>query len=454
MNAINAVVASRITHMLTCPINTTSGGIMEISPGFVGVNSERRKIPFTTYDFGWVVLCIGMAIGSGIIFMPVQVGLKGLWVFLGAVALSYPAVYHIQNLFLRTLIQSGNCEDYTSAISYYLGKNWGVALGLIYFVMLFAGIVTYASSIAHDSASYLNTFGVSQTSLSSTWWYGLILMAVLVAISAQGERVLFRVAGPMVVAKFGIIVILAMIMVPYWDLTKVSALSDATSYIRDVLLTLPFALFSILYVQILNPMNIAYRKLEPDPYVAAMKSVRVNRIAYVVLVVAVLFFTISFAFTVSKADAENALAQNISALAIAAKVVPGSWVKIMSVTLNIAAILSAFFGIYLGFMEALKGVVRNLLKRLINFDANDSRAFNFILCIMVVLMLWVWIQANFSTVLILQVIGPVYGITTCLVPCYLIWKVESLKSLRSKATYYVVGYGVLLIISPFLKFFE
>ncbi|MEM8423080.1 hypothetical protein Q4S30_19900, partial [Morganella morganii] len=30
-------------------------------------NNHNIKIPFTLYDFGWVVLCIGMAIGSGIV---------------------------------------------------------------------------------------------------------------------------------------------------------------------------------------------------------------------------------------------------------------------------------------------------------------------------------------------------------------------------------------------------
>lgn len=54
----------------------------------VGINTEainHKNIPFTMYDLGWVVLCIGAAIGSGIVFFPLQVGLKGVWVFATAV---------------------------------------------------------------------------------------------------------------------------------------------------------------------------------------------------------------------------------------------------------------------------------------------------------------------------------------------------------------------------------
>lgn len=66
----------------------------------------------------------------------------------------------------------------------------------------------------------------------------------------------------MVIVKFGIIVLLGIVMVPYWNFANISAFTDFLPFLRDVFLTLPFTLFSILFVQILSPMNIAYRRLE------------------------------------------------------------------------------------------------------------------------------------------------------------------------------------------------
>ncbi|MEJ8664180.1 hypothetical protein [Pseudomonas sp. LP23] len=422
------------------------------------VNYREEKLlekpPFTSYDFGWLVLCIGMAIGSGIVFMPVQLGLKGLWVFLVAVILSYPAVYHLQSLLLRTLINSEGGGDYTGAVSYYLGKNWGVALGCVYFIMLLSGIVTYASTVAHDSASYLQTFGLIDRSLVNEWWYGLVVMTVLVAISSQGERLIFKVAGPMIMIKFGIVVVLALIMIPHWNFSNVVAFPEMGIFFRDVLLTLPFALSSIIFVQILSPMNVAFKSIERDWCVAAYRSIRVNRIAYVILVLAVLFFALSFSFSVSKNEAEIALKQNISALAIAAKVMPGAGIQVMSVMLNIFAIVSAFFGIYLGFHEALKGIVLNLLSRKFSLGANDTRRLAIALSVTIVAFLWGWLLGGFSTLLLIQVVGPIFGVATCLVPCYLVYKIDDLSHLRGKAACYVFAYGVLLIVSPFFKFLE
>ena len=52
--------------------------------------------------------------------------------------------------------------------------------------------------------------------------------------------------------------------------------------------------------------------------------------AYLVLVATVLLFVMSIVLSISEADALRAYQDNISALALAAKVIPGATVKYMS----------------------------------------------------------------------------------------------------------------------------
>ena len=103
-----------------------------------GMSEEqwREATRFDGTDWGWVIMSIGMAIGAGIVFLPVKVGLVGLWVFLASSVIAYPAMYLFQRLFINTLAESPKCEDYPSVISGYLGKNWGFFLGVLYFIML------------------------------------------------------------------------------------------------------------------------------------------------------------------------------------------------------------------------------------------------------------------------------------------------------------------------------
>ncbi|WP_428846752.1 amino acid permease [Providencia rettgeri] len=415
---------------------------------------DTKKIPFTKYDVGWVILCIGMAIGSGIVFMPVQIGIKGIWVFIAATMLSYPAIYWLQNLYLRTLSESEECNDYASVITQYLGKNWGIALGIAYFLMLLHGMFSYSLAVTFDSASYIKTFGLTEGLLSDSVWYGLIIITVLVAIAAQGERLLFKVSGPMVIVKFGIIVLLGVVMVPYWNFANITAFPDFFPFMRDVFLTLPFTLFSILFVQILSPMNIAYRKVESDKRIATYRAIRANRVAYIILAVAVLFFAFSFTFSISHEQAVSAFEQNISALAIAAQVIPGAVVKVMTALLNIFAILTAFLGIYLGFQEAIKGIVVNILTRFMPEERINQTVLHYGVCLGVIIVLWFWVSTRFSILFFMQLGGPLFGIVSCLIPCYLVYKVPALHKFKGPTVWFIIFFGVLLCLSPFFKFFE
>ncbi|EPG4494861.1 amino acid permease [Klebsiella pneumoniae] len=395
-----------------------------------------------------------MAIGGGIIFLPVQIGLKGIWVFTLSVLIAYPALYMMQSLYLKTLSQSPECKDYSGVITFYLGKNWGFFLGVAYFIMLLKGMLTYSLAATFDSASYLQTFGISSDKLSDNWWYGLVVLALLVSIAAQGEKLLFKVSGPMVLVKLAVVVLLGLVMIPHWDMRNISNLPPFGELLVGTVLTLPFTLFSILFVQILSPMNVAFRKVEPDPQIATLRALRVSRIAYGILVCAVLFFAFSFTFSLSHEQATEAAQNNISAMAIVAKVIPGEVVRIMSVLLNIFAIVTAFFGIFLGFQEAMKGVVMNILSRFVDEKSINETGVSIGVSIFIVLLLWVWVLTHFPILLLQQIGAPVYGIVSCIIPCYLVFKVTQLRKYYSWRVLFISATGVLLCLSPFFKLFE
>ena len=190
---------------------------------------------------------------------------------------------------------------------------------------------------------------------------------MLVAI-ASGRKLLFKISGPMVVVKVGIIIVFGFAMVPHWNFANISAFPEASVFFRDVLLTIPFCFFSAVFIQVLNPMNIAYRKRVADRVLATRMAIRTHRISYITLIAVILFFSFSFTFSISHEEAVSAFEQNISALALAAQVIPGQIIHITSTVLNIFAVLTAFFGIYLGFHEAIKGIILNVLSRVIDVE--------------------------------------------------------------------------------------
>ena len=154
----------------------------------MGVEEWKEATKFDGTDWGWIIMSIGMAIGAGIVFLPVKVGLVGLWVFLVSAIIAYPAMYLFQKLFINTLAESKECVDYPSVITGYLGKNWGFLLGVLYFIMLLIWVFVYSTAITNDSASYLHSFHITKTVLSHNPFYGLAIICILVTIASRAKR--------------------------------------------------------------------------------------------------------------------------------------------------------------------------------------------------------------------------------------------------------------------------
>ncbi|OUI82528.1 hypothetical protein HC62_15770 [Acetobacter tropicalis] len=422
---------------------------------------ETRKSPsqtkgsdvrFDETDLGWIVMSIGMAIGAGIVFLPVQVGLVGLWVFLLSSAIGYPGMYLFQRLFINTLCGARESQSYPQMIASYLGKRWGLVLGLVYLMMLTIWMFVYATAITRDSASYLKSFGLTNTLLSQQAWYGLLLVTILVLLASRGERLLFRFSSFMVLTKLAIVGMLGLFMVSRWNASYITGLPAFGPLVKETIVTLPFTLTSILFIQTLSPMVIAYRAKEKSLEVARYKSLRAMNIAFGVLFITVFFYALSFTFSLPHEAAVAAYKQNISALAITAQNFPGSWASIIGVVLNIFAVMTAFFGVYLGFKEACYGLIAPVIKHYNGKKELPEKQVTYGIMLFSILLSWTAIVGNFPVLSFTVLCSPIFGILGCLVPAWLVYKVPELKPYRGYGVYFVVLIGFLLCISPFFKF--
>lgn len=419
-----------------------------------GMSEEqwRAATKFDGTDAGWVIMSIGMAIGAGIVFLPVQVGLMGLWVFLLSSVIGYPAMYLFQRLFINTLAESPECKDYPSVITGYLGKNWGILLGALYFIMLVIWMFVYSTAITNDSASYFQTFGVTEGLLSDSPWYGLILICLLVAISSRGEKLLFKLSSFMVLTKLFIVAALGISMVGMWHLYNIGSLPPVGRLIKEAVITLPFTLTSILFIQTLSPMVISFRNQNVNQEVARFKALRAMNIAFIILFCTVFFYAVSFTLAMGHDEAVKAYQQNISALAIAAKFFPGGWVTVVSVMLNIFAVMTAFFGVYLGFREATQGIVMNILQRMMPAERINETLVKYGIMVFAVLLAWGAIILNAPVLSFTSICSPIFGMVGCLIPAYLVYKVPMLHKYKGISLYLIIFTGMLLCVSPFLAF--
>ncbi|MDK8100413.1 aromatic amino acid transport family protein [Winkia neuii] len=412
----------------------------------------QKAVKFDSTDWGWVILSIGMAIGAGIVFLPVKVGIIGVWVFLVSAIIAYPAMWLFQRLFINTLAHSKKCEDYPSVIAEYLGKNWGILLGLLYFIMLVIWVFVYSTAITNDSASYLKTFGITKTNWSSNPLYGLAIVCALVVIASRAEKVLFRISSVMVITKITIIFLLGVVMIPRWNIANIGTFPDMGYLIKQTIVLLPFTLTSILFIQSLSPMVISFRSHNKNIEVARYKSVRAMNIAFFILFTVVFFYAMSFNLVLGHDQAVQAANENISTLAIAARNLDGAWVQILSVVLNIFAVMTAFFGVFQGFKEACQGIAMNVIKRFVPEEKINRKLLAVGILVFGVLVSWGAIVLNAPVLSFTSICSPIFGMIGCLIPAYLVLRVPTLKELRGPGLILIVFAGILLLVSPFLAF--
>lgn len=407
---------------------------------------------FDSTDWGWIIMSIGMAIGAGIVFLPVKVGLVGLWVFLISAFIAYPAMYLFQKLFINTLVASKQCEDYPSVISAYLGENWGFLLGTLYFIMLLIWVFVYSTAITNDSASFLHSFHVTKTVLSSNPLYSLTVISLLVTIASRAEKILFKISSFMVCTKLIIVLILGVTMVGLWNIHNVSVFPNLGYLVKQTIILLPYTLTSILFLQSLSPMVISFRAHNKNIEVARYKALRAMNTAFFILFVVVFFYAISFNLALGHDQAVEAYRQNISTLAIAAQSMKGSSIKIFSLILNIFAVVTAFFGVFLGFRESCQGIIINLLSRVIPKKKLNKRIISWFTVVFTVFIAWLAVLLNIPVLSFTSICSPVFGLIGCLIPVYLVYKVPSLYKLKTPSLWLIIFVGILLVVSPFFAF--
>ncbi|ABV86137.1 serine transporter [Shewanella pealeana ATCC 700345] len=412
----------------------------------------QQATKFDSVDLGWIVMSIGMAIGAGIVFLPVQVGVMGLWVFLLSSIIGYPAMYLFQKLFINTLAESKKCTDYPGVIENYLGKNWGIALGVLYFLMLVIWVLVYSLAVTNDSASYLHSFGVTEGKLSDNVFYGLGLICILAFIGSKGEKLLFKLSGFMAVTVLTLVAVMGVLLMARWDMANIPSMGEFGPMLKNAIITLPFTLTSILFIQSLSPMVISYRSHEKSIEVARFKAERAMKIAFAILFVVVFFFAVSFTFAISQAQATEAMNQNISALAIIAQYFPGSWATITGIVINIFAVVTSFFGVFLAFQEACRGIAMNILLRSRKESDINKELVNKLITVFIILLAWSAIALNAPILSFTSICSPIFGLVGCLIPAYLVYKVPHLNKYKGWATNLIIVTGVLLCISPLLAF--
>ncbi|WP_284190961.1 aromatic amino acid transport family protein [Vibrio zhanjiangensis] len=391
---------------------------------------------WTLHDTQWVLSLFGTAVGAGILFLPINLGIGGMIPLIIMTILAYPMTYLAHRGFTRFVLSSQKPNaDFTDVVVEHFGPIAGQCISLLYFLSIFPVLLIYGVGLTNT----VDSFMVNQADMVAVprVWLSGILVAGLIAIMLAGEKVMLRAFSLMVYPLVAILLFLSVYLIPSWQVPEltVTSMSSLTS---TLWLATPVVIFAFSHVAALSSFAHVQRRHYGKE--ATPKSEEIVRRTNIMLIVFVMSFVISCVLALSPEQLAQAKAQNVSVLSYLANATDNPFIATLGPIVAFIAITSSFIGHFLGARESLVGMLTKSTK----LSSRQAHA----LCVLLLFSsIWAVSIINPSILGMMEALsGPVIAMILFIMPMIAVYKVKSLHAYRGKlSTFFVLATGTIAV---------
>ncbi|MGW9550777.1 HAAAP family serine/threonine permease [Citricoccus zhacaiensis] len=402
------------------------------------------------FDTSWTISLFGTAVGAGILFLPMNAGLGGLWPLLVATLLIGPMTYFAHRGLSRMVVASPNPDqDITGVVRDYFGETAGRVVMVLYFLAIYPIVLIYGVGITNTVDSLM----VNQLGLDPwpRWLLAGILVLALSAVMLAGQQAMLVVTQWIVYPLIAVLFAVTLLLTPSWSFDGFGAVPAAGDFAWSLWLMIPVLVFSFNHSPAISQFSVALRTRYGDASVAKASSVL--RMTAVLLVVFTMGFVWSCVLALGPEGLQEAKDANLPVLSHLANVMGLPLIAWLGPAVAVTAIASSFFGHWMGAAEGAAGIIRTMVDRRGRFSDRGVR-----IGVSVFLIVTTWLAGvlNPSILsLIESLAGPVIAVVLYLMPMYAIHKVPALARFRGTASnVFVVVAGLVAVGGILLSFFR
>jgi len=397
-------------------------------------------------DFEWMLTLFGTAVGAGILFLPIQAGLGGIWPMVILTLVAFPLTYIAHRGITRIVASSQKPMDIMGVVEQDFGKSIGLAVSLLYFLSIITVCVSYATGVTNLVNSFLENQlgfdGISRPILC------LLLLLSLTSVILAGEKVLIKVTSIIVYPLIVILFALSIYMIPEWNLSAFSQPFVVNDVVKHVLLIFPLLVFSMNFSPICSAFGLSYREKYDNPHDAVKRTDKIIFWNCLILLFFVMFFVFSMVLSTSPESITQAKAANIDILTMLSLENQHPFLRYFIPLIAFLAIASSYFGHFLGTREGLNGILRHLFSAgAVSAQSVEIRHLNKYTTIAIIAGLWILAVYNPP---ILNMIGilaaPVIALYCYIMPVIMMRRVPRLAVYRSRLSSVVFVMGLVAII--------
>lgn len=412
----------------------------DVSTAAIEMGDAATRAPkWNRTDTAWTVSLFGTAVGAGILFLPINAGAGGVWPLLAATILIWPMTFLAHRGLSRMVSASSKqTADITEVAEEFFGRGFGKIFTLLYFLSIYPILLIYGVSITNTVDSFLtNQFGLEPL---PRWLLAALLVGAMSTVMIIGQKLMLTVTQFLVYPLILVLAVLTLYLIPHWSLDGFSQVPAPGNFSMTLWLMLPVLVFSFYHAAAISQFSVAMRKQYHG--FASVKASRVLRVTSIVLTVFTMGFVWSCVLAIGPDGLAEARASNLPVLSYLANEFDAPFINWLGPIVAIAAIVSSYFGHWLGGHEGAAGIIRK------NFDPEKKRisdkALNMAINVFIVVTVWIAAVLNPSVLsLIESLVGPVMALVLFIVPMWAIHKVPALAPYRGKlSNIFVVISGI------------
>ncbi len=399
------------------------------SPDYSTSPPAARTQSWTRYDTVWMLSLFGTAVGAGVLFLPINAGIGGFWPLVVMVVLIGPMTY-LSHRGLSRFVCSGSRPDadITEVVAEHFGPGAGRFITVLYFLAIYPIVLIYGVGITNTVASFLqNQIGVEPP---PRWLLSGLLVAGMMLVMLAGQWVMLLVTQWLVYPLVLILIFLSLYLIPQWNLAAVREVTPLGLSLGTIWLTLPVLVFSFNHSPAISQFAVAMRR-HYGPDGGRDKADLVLRNTATMLVGFVMLFVFSCVLSLSPAQLAEAKEQNLPVLSYLANVQGNPFISYFGPAVAFFAIVSSFFGHYLGSAEGLHGILRSTVMP--DPVKMPDRRLKQGIAVFIFLTTWAAAILNPSILGLIETLaGPVIAAILYLMPMYAIHKIPALHRYRGQ----------------------
>ncbi|WP_068909213.1 aromatic amino acid transport family protein [Providencia heimbachae] len=317
---------------------------------------DKPANKWTYKDFTWVLSLFGTAVGAGVLFLPIKAGAGGFWPLVILALLATPMIWLAHKGLARFVLSSKNPNaDITDTVEEHFGKVGANIITFAYFFAIYPIVLIYGVGITNTVDSFLvNQIGMAQI---PRWLLSGVLIAAMTAGVVFGRDLMLKLTSLMVYPLVLILLALSLYLIPEWNTSMLEVAPDWGSLPTVVWMAIPLIVFSFNHCPIISQFTKDQRQQFGDK--AIIKTDMITGGAALMLTGFVMFFVFSVVLSLNPAELEIAKQENISVLSHIANINPSPIISYLGPIVAFAAIVSSYFGHFLGAHEGLVGLIKS-----------------------------------------------------------------------------------------------